>query len=138
MMSTGTRIVLEFIKAWNDNDIDRAHEFLAEKVFYHNIPMEPIICRDKARAFCDSFGLGVSMFADWRIVNIAEQGGYGSDRADRLPYPCRWKKNLRSSHGVVQDQRRPDHGMAGLLRSRHISTPAGGTRVDRCSPSVLK
>jgi limonene-1,2-epoxide hydrolase len=73
-MMTGTRIVLEFIKAWNDNDIDRAHEFLAENVFYHNIPMEPIIGRDKARAFCDSFGLGVSMFADWRIVNIAEQG----------------------------------------------------------------
>jgi limonene-1,2-epoxide hydrolase len=64
-------VVRAFIRAWNDNDIDRAHEFMAEDIFYHNVPMQPIFGREAARAFCDSFGVGVRLFAHWEIVNIA-------------------------------------------------------------------
>jgi limonene-1,2-epoxide hydrolase len=71
---SGIEIVTEFIQAWNDNDLDRAHELMTEDVFYHNIPMQPIRGRHNARAFADSFGVGKRMLAHWEIVNIAERG----------------------------------------------------------------
>jgi limonene-1,2-epoxide hydrolase len=70
---SGIQIVTEFIQAWNDNDLDRAHGLLTEDVSYHNIPVQPIHGRDNARAFADSFGVGKRMFAHWEIVNIAER-----------------------------------------------------------------
>jgi limonene-1,2-epoxide hydrolase len=70
---SGIQIVTEFIQAWNDNELDRAHGLMTEDVFYHNIPMQPIRGRDNARAFADSFGVGKRMFAHWEIVNIAER-----------------------------------------------------------------
>ena len=72
---TGIQIVTEFIQAWNDNDLDHAHELMTEDIFYHNIPMQPIKGRQNARAFADSFGVGRRMFAHWEIVNIAEGDG---------------------------------------------------------------
>ena len=70
---SGIEIVTEFIQAWNDNDLDHAHELMTEDVFYHNIPMQPIKGRENARAFADSFGVGKRMLAHWEIVNIAER-----------------------------------------------------------------
>jgi limonene-1,2-epoxide hydrolase len=68
--------VLDFIAAWNDNDMDRVRQFMAEDIFYHNVPMEPILGRAAAREFADAFGVGSTMKADWKIVNIAENGEY--------------------------------------------------------------
>jgi len=70
---SGIQIVTEFIQAWNENDLDRAHELMTEDIYYHNIPMQPIQGRENARAFADSFGVGKRMLAHWEIVNIAER-----------------------------------------------------------------
>jgi len=66
--------ILDFIDAWNDNDMDRVHEFMAEDIFYHNVPMKPIVGRTAAREFADAFGVGSKMKADWQLVSIAENG----------------------------------------------------------------
>jgi limonene-1,2-epoxide hydrolase len=60
--------ILDFIVAWNDNDMDRVHEFMAEDIFYHNVPMEPIMGRAAAREFADAFGVGSKMMADLKVI----------------------------------------------------------------------
>ena len=80
--------ILDFIAAWNDNDMDRVHEFMAEDIFYHNVPMEPIVGRTAAREFADAFGVGSKMKADWRIVSIAENAEYVlTERIDSFTTP---------------------------------------------------
>jgi len=66
------QIVRDFIAAWNDNDIDKACDMLAEDVFYHNIPMPPITGREASRAMLK--GMGEMKDINWEIVNIAENG----------------------------------------------------------------
>jgi limonene-1,2-epoxide hydrolase len=66
--------ILDFIDAWNDNDIDRIHDFMAEDIFYHNVPTEPIVGRTAAREFAEAFGIGSKMKADWQLICIAENG----------------------------------------------------------------
>jgi limonene-1,2-epoxide hydrolase len=73
-MTTPEQIVLTFIGHMNANRIDDALQLLAEDVFYHNIPMEPIIGREAVRAFNAEFAVGTSVFADWEVVAIATAG----------------------------------------------------------------
>ncbi len=65
------QIVLDFIAAWNRMDWDAIADALAEDVFYHNIPMEPIEGRAAAKAFLTGMQpVGI----DWQVVAIAENG----------------------------------------------------------------
>ena len=66
------QIVKDFIQAWNDNDIDKACDMLAEDVFYHNIPMEPLNGREASRAMLK--GMGDMEDINWELLNIAENG----------------------------------------------------------------
>jgi limonene-1,2-epoxide hydrolase len=80
--------ILDFIDAWNDNDMDRVHAFMAEDIFYHNVPMEPIVGRTAAREFADAFGVGTKMKADWQLVSIAENGEHVlTERIDSFTNP---------------------------------------------------
>jgi limonene-1,2-epoxide hydrolase len=74
---TPTETIVEFLAAWNKNDIPKALSMLSDDVLYHNIPMEPVFGRSGVRAFLEnptSLGLGTRMIADWQIINIAENG----------------------------------------------------------------
>ncbi|MFN3233327.1 MAG: limonene-1,2-epoxide hydrolase family protein [Alphaproteobacteria bacterium] len=66
------QVVKDFLAAWNDNDIDKACDMLAEDVFYHNIPMEPINGREAARAMLK--GMGDVEDINWETTAIAENG----------------------------------------------------------------
>ena len=69
---TPTEVVQTFIEHVNQNRMDDAAELLAEDVFYHNIPMEPITGRAAWRAFNDEFGIGTRIRANWEILSIAQ------------------------------------------------------------------
>lgn len=71
-MGSNSQIVKDFIQAWNDKDLDRAADMLAEDVFYHNIPMEPINGREASLAFFK--GMGDTEAINWELLNIAENG----------------------------------------------------------------
>ena len=71
---TPTEVVQTFIEHLNQNRIDDAAELLAEDVFYHNVPMEPLNGREAWRAFNDEFGVGTRLRANWEVVAIAESG----------------------------------------------------------------
>ena len=64
--------MLDFIAAWNRIDFDSVLEFLAEDVFYHNIPMAPIEGRAGVKAFIDAMGKVEKV--QWEVYHIAEVG----------------------------------------------------------------
>jgi len=63
---SGIEIVTEFIQAWNDNDLDHAHEPDDRGRVLPQHTMQPIKGRESARAFADSFGVGKRMLAHWK------------------------------------------------------------------------
>jgi limonene-1,2-epoxide hydrolase len=65
-------VVETFVERLNQNRIDEAAELLAEDIFYHNIPMEPITGREAWRAFNDEFGIGTQVFCNWQMLTIAQ------------------------------------------------------------------
>ena len=68
---SATRVVLDFIDAWNRMDWDAVIGALAEDVVYHNIPMEVINGRDAAAAFITSM---TPESVHWEVLSIAENG----------------------------------------------------------------
>jgi limonene-1,2-epoxide hydrolase len=69
---SNTQIVKDFIAAWNENDIDKACDMMAEDIFYHNIPMAPITGREASRAMLK--GMGEMEAVNWELLAIAENG----------------------------------------------------------------
>ena len=65
-------IVEQFIASWNRMDFDSIIDALADDVVYHNMPMSPIVGREKvAEYLCNAW-----RFSDcnWVTVNIATSG----------------------------------------------------------------
>jgi len=52
--------------------MDAVVDFLAEDVFYHNIPVDPIIGRERVAAYLDRAGPFEDV--DWRLISIAAAG----------------------------------------------------------------
>src|SRR3546814_7970070 len=46
-------------------------DLLADKVFYHNGPLEPIVVRENVRAFTHAFGMGTRLRPEWELLAIA-------------------------------------------------------------------
>jgi limonene-1,2-epoxide hydrolase len=46
-MNENQQIVLNFIRAVNEHDINRALTYLDAECFYHNIPMEPVTGKEE-------------------------------------------------------------------------------------------
>ncbi len=64
-------IIEAFIDAWNRMDWDAIDDLMAEDIFYHNIPMEPI----KGRAAASAFVRGMDATGiNWELLSIAENG----------------------------------------------------------------
>ena len=72
MAKTPTRIVEQFIEAWNRMDFEAILDAMTDDVVYHNIPMEPLYGREAVKAYLASIG-GFDEI-DWRTLNIAENG----------------------------------------------------------------
>lgn len=73
-MSSAAEVVQQFLAHLNAQRIDTGMDLLAEDVFYHNIPMEPMKGREAVRVFAHEFGMGSSLEVDWQLVAIAESG----------------------------------------------------------------
>jgi limonene-1,2-epoxide hydrolase len=69
---TNSDVVRAFIAAWNDNDLDAIVSFLADDVFYHNIPVEPIRGRAAVEKYLRDAGPWDSV--EWQLKSIAENG----------------------------------------------------------------
>lgn len=71
-MGNNSRIVEEFVAAWNTDDTEAALGFLSDDICYHNMPFPELNGIDAVREFFA--GVGTISNTDWRILNIAENG----------------------------------------------------------------
>jgi limonene-1,2-epoxide hydrolase len=90
-MSGNTQRALDFIAAWNENDVDKIMSFIAPDCFYHNIPMEPMQGADAIRGFIQGFS-GMASEVDWVVHHIAEgeDGSVLTERTDRFLIGENW------------------------------------------------
>lgn len=90
-MSENQQIVLNFIQAVNEHDINRALTYLDTECFYHNIPMEPVTGTEAIKGVLDPM-LDASSKVDWNIHNIAETeaGNVLTERTDRFLIKGKW------------------------------------------------
>jgi limonene-1,2-epoxide hydrolase len=65
-------VVRSFIAAWNANDLEQVVAHLHPEVFYHNVPVDPILGREAVRAYL--FGKGGFEWVDWKLLALAETG----------------------------------------------------------------
>jgi limonene-1,2-epoxide hydrolase len=70
--ATATDVVLDFIAAWNANDMERVVGCLCEDVLYHNVPMEPIHGRAAVHRYLT--GKGGFDWVRWKLLAIAASG----------------------------------------------------------------
>jgi limonene-1,2-epoxide hydrolase len=63
--------VRSFIEAWNARDLQRIGALMADDIFYHNIPLEPIRGRETV---CAAFAplIDACSEIDWRVHHIGE------------------------------------------------------------------
>lgn len=73
-MATSIQVVESFLRHINSGHIDQAMDHLSEDVFYHNIPMQPIIGREATREFARQFGMGGRLKSNWKTIAIAAAG----------------------------------------------------------------
>jgi limonene-1,2-epoxide hydrolase len=95
-MSENQQIVLSFIQAVNENDINRALAYLDAECFYHNIPMDPVTGTEAIKGVLDPM-LNVSSKVDWNVHNIAETatGNVLTERTDRFLINKKWVEVAR-------------------------------------------
>jgi limonene-1,2-epoxide hydrolase len=75
-------LVLRFIRAWNERDLDAITGALAPDVVYHNIPLQPLTGRDQVREAVAPLVQACSEI-DWRVLHIADSGD-GAVLAERI------------------------------------------------------
>lgn len=82
---SNTKIVQDFIAAWEARDIDRVMRFFAEDAVYHNIPMPMMTGRAPIRKFIEGF-LGSSESVQFETHHIAESADcvVMTERTDRF------------------------------------------------------
>ena len=72
--SAPAELVQSFIRLLNEGQIDAGMDLLAEDVFYHNIPMEPMTGREAVRTFAHEFGMGSRLKVNWKMISFAASG----------------------------------------------------------------
>jgi limonene-1,2-epoxide hydrolase len=76
-------IVLRFCAAWDRLDLDAIAGFLADDIFYHNIPVEPLVGKPAVETYLRSVGPFESCC--WELVAIAANGPVVlTERIDRF------------------------------------------------------
>ena len=84
-MSENQQVILNFIQACNEHDIEKALAFIDAECFYHNIPIEPVTGIKAITGVLDPM-FAVSSKVDWNVHNIAETTTYNvlTERTDRF------------------------------------------------------
>ena len=74
--------VLAFIDAWNALDHARIYALMAEDIFYHNIPLQPVRGREAVRAYLAAWPVDE---CEWSLTHIASRGNVVlTERVDRF------------------------------------------------------
>ena len=78
-------IVEKFIAAFNSDDMEAVYACMADDIFYHNIPMDPLSGIASVRQFFAEAGPMTGNA--WEVLNIAENGSVVlTERVDRFRY----------------------------------------------------
>lgn len=95
-MGKNAQIVLDFVAAWNGNDLDAIMGFIAADCVYHNIPMAPVKGAEAIRQTLTGF-TGMASEIDWVVHHIAESEAAKSgaavvltERTDRFLVGGKW------------------------------------------------
>jgi limonene-1,2-epoxide hydrolase len=90
-MSDHASIVVDFINAWMERDVDKIMSFFVEDCIYHNIPMEAAQGLDAVRAMIKSF-VDMAEKIEWTIHHIGESsdGVVLTERTDRFLIGENW------------------------------------------------
>ena len=82
---SNSEVITNFIEAWNQMDFASISNTLDENIFYHNIPMEPILGKESAMGFIMSLADCESIH--WELLFIAENEGIVlTERVDNFNY----------------------------------------------------
>lgn len=74
--------VLAFVEAWNALDHDRIHALMSDDIFYHNIPLKPVVGRDAVRAYLAAWPVDE---CEWIVTHVAVRGNVVlTERVDRF------------------------------------------------------
>ncbi|MCF7980531.1 MAG: nuclear transport factor 2 family protein [Pseudomonadales bacterium] len=84
-------VVLSFISACNERDIDKMMSFFDDNTTYHNIPLQPIVGVTAIRAVLEPFLLTTEA-VDWVVKHMAETnlGVILTERLDRFLIKEQW------------------------------------------------
>ena len=90
-MPANADFILEFIRAWSNNDVDELMEYFAEDCIYHNIPMAPVTGTEAIRKVIVGFA-GMAEEVEWVAHQIAENeaGVVLTERTDRFKIAGKW------------------------------------------------
>ena len=90
-MADPTRIVRDFISAFNANDLERIMGFFTDAAVYHNIPLDPVQGVEAIRNVLVGF-MGMASKVDWVLHRIAvsEDGVVLTERLDRFLIGEKW------------------------------------------------
>ena len=89
MTNMASDIGQAFVAAWTRVDMDGISALLADDVFYHNIPMDPIVGKQSAMAFFASFPPFEA--CDWQVHHQVATGNIVmNERTDRLCFNGVW------------------------------------------------
>jgi limonene-1,2-epoxide hydrolase len=81
------QLIRQFISDWSSLDAQLLASYFAEDGSYHNMPMQPIVGRDKIRDFIENF-IANWTSTDWEVINIVESGNTVlCERIDRTRSP---------------------------------------------------
>lgn len=89
----GEQIVLDFIAAWNRNDLDAAFGMMADDIVWHNIPMEPAVGIEACKALMATFPPTEAI--NFETHHISSKGNVVmTERTDRFLIGGTWR-NIR-------------------------------------------
>ena len=82
----GTKIVVDFVAAFKNQDVEAIMNFFTEDAIYHNMPGEPATGIAAVRALIESYVPNATSI-DWQILAIAETGSTVlTERVDRFVF----------------------------------------------------
>lgn len=66
MSAANEKLVADFYKSWTHRNMDEVVGYVTDDVFYHNIPMAPIVGKANMRTFLEPFLIGEQL----TVVNV--------------------------------------------------------------------
>lgn len=91
MATNNVSTIRLFCESWATRDVDRVTGFMTEDCFYHNVPIDPVVGRQKIRDYLKP-GLDGAQAVEFAILSIAEAEGGAvlTERLDRFLVNGKW------------------------------------------------